>query len=186
MIFREHSDITGKHAFLSPSNYHWINYTDQKLEARYISARAAQKGTELHAFAHEAVRLGIKLPKSQKTLNMYINDAIGYKMEVEQPLYYSPNCFGHADTLCFRNGLLRVHDLKTGVVGASHHQLEVYAALFCLEYVATPFEIQIELRIYQNDSINVFDPFPETISMIMDKIVTFDQVIEEMKAKGAW
>jgi hypothetical protein len=32
---------------------------------------------------------------------MYVNDAIGYNMKVEQPLYYSENCFGHADTLCF-------------------------------------------------------------------------------------
>lgn len=66
MNFNEHSDLTGKHAFLSPSNYHWINYSDVKLEARYIASMAAQRGTELHSFAHEAIRLGIKLPKSQK------------------------------------------------------------------------------------------------------------------------
>jgi hypothetical protein len=137
-------------------------------------------------FAHEAIRLGINLPDIQKTLNMYVNDAIGYKMAVEQPLYYSPNCFGHADTLCFRNDFLRIHDLKTGIVGASNKQLEIYAALFCLEYIISPFEIQTELRIYQNDNVHVFEPFPETISMIMEKIVTFDQAIEEMKARGAW
>ncbi len=186
MNFNDHSELSGKHAFLSPSNYHWVGYSEQKLEARYISVRAAQKGTELHAFAHEAIRLGIKLPSSRKTLHLYVNDAIGYKMTVEQSLYYSPNCFGHADTIAFRRGLLRVHDLKTGVHGASERQLEVYAALFCLEYIMSPFEIEIELRIYQNDDVRVFHPYPETISMIMEKIVQFDQSIEEMKAKGAW
>lgn len=186
MNFNEHSDLAGKHAFLSPSNYHWINYSDAKLADRYVAARAAQKGTELHAFAHEAIRLGIKLPDTDATLNRYVNDAIGYKMATEQPLYFSDNCYGHADAVCFRMELLRIHDLKTGAIDASHHQLEVYAALFCLEYIITPFEIQIELRIYQNDEIRVFEPFPETIARIMDKIVTFDQAIEELKVKGAW
>lgn len=184
MNFNEHSQLEGRHAFLSPSNYHWIHYTDDKLVLRYRSHRAAIRGTELHNFAHEAIRLGIKLPKTKTTLNMYVNDAIGYKMDVEQPLYYSPNCFGHADTICFRNELLRIHDLKTGIHGASEHQLEVYASLFCLEYIMSPHEIGIELRIYQNDDVKVFEPYPETIAMIMSKIVSFDQTIEEMKTKG--
>ncbi len=186
MNFNKHSDLFGKHAFLSPSNYHWVNYSEEKLALRYIASRAAQKGTELHAFAHEAIRLGIALPDIEETLNMYVNDAIGYKMDVEQALYYSSNCFGHADTLCFRNDLLRVHDLKTGVIKSSNRQLEVYAALFCLEYIITPFEIGIELRIYQNDTIYTYEPFPETISEIMNKIVMFDQAIEELKVKGEW
>lgn len=186
MLFNDRSDLSGKHAFLSPSNYHWINYDPQKLEARYISTRAAQKGTELHAFAHEAIRLGIKLPSTRKTLNLYVNDAIGYKMAVEQCLFYSINCFGHADTITFRRNRLRIHDLKTGITGASEKQLEVYAALFCLEYIMSPFEIEIELRIYQNDDVRVFDPYPETISMIMEKIVAFDQQIEDMKKRGEW
>lgn len=147
---------------------------------------AARRGTELHDFAHEAIRLGVKLPKSQHTLNMYVNDAIGYKMEVELALYYSDNCFGHADTLCFRKGVLRVHDLKTGINPASHHQLEVYAALFCLEYIISPFEIDVELRIYQNDEVHSYSPFPETIVHLMDKIILFDQQINQLKEEGAW
>lgn len=105
-------------------------------------------------------------------------------MAVEQPLYYSDNCYGHADAICFRQGILRIHDLKTGIIEASEHQLEVYAALFCLEYVLTPFEIDIELRIYQSDEVRVFAPYPETIARIMDKIIIFDQAIEEMKVRG--
>lgn len=185
MNFNDHSDLLGRHAFLSPSNYHWINYDQDKLILRYRSFRAAQHGTDLHRFAHDAIRLGINLPDDEKTLSMYVNDGIAFGMTVEQSLYYSPNCFGHADTLSFVELVLRISDLKTGIHGASQHQLEVYAALFCLEYILSPFEIDIELRIYQNDQIDFFDPYPETIEQIMNKIVMFDQTIEEMKLKGA-
>ena len=182
MIFNVHSDLVGKHAFLSPSNYHWINYSDVKLESRYIAAMAAQRGTDLHNVAHEAIRLGVKLSKTNKSLSTYVNDAIGFKMNCEQGLYYSENCFGTADTISFRRGKLRIHDLKTGIVPRSEQQLEIYAALFCLEYGISPFEIDIELRIYQRDEIRVFEPFPETIAEVMDKIIMFDKQIEEMKA----
>lgn len=182
MIFNTHSELYGKHAFLSPSNYHWVNYTDQKLEARYGAVTAAQRGTDLHNLAHEAVRLGVKLSKTNKALSTYVNDAIGYKMICEQPLFYSENCFGTADAISFRRGTLRIHDLKTGLVVASEQQLEIYAALFCLEYSIDPYSIEIELRIYQRDDIRVFHPWTERIIEIMDKIVLFDQQIEEYKA----
>lgn len=182
MIFREHSELSGRHAFLSPSNYHWLNYTDQKLEARYISVTAAQRGTDLHNLAHEAIRLGVKLSRANLALSTYVNDAIGYKMQTEQPLYYSENCFGVADTISFRRGTLRVHDLKTGVSPTSEKQLEVYASLFCLEYSVDPYSIEHELRIYQRDDIRVFKPFPERIEEVMDKIVTMDLQIEGIKA----
>jgi hypothetical protein len=186
MIFNTHSHLTGRHAFLSPSNYHWINYSEEKLVDRYSSARAAQKGTELHEFAHDAVRLGIRLPAITETLNMYVNDAIMYHMKVEQSLYFSDNCFGHADTLSFDDGYLRIHDLKTGVTPSSVQQLQVYAALFCLEYIITPHEIDIELRIYQNNEVACYEPYPETVVHIMDKIVLFDQRIEELKEARTW
>lgn len=166
---------------MSPSNHSWVNYTDQKLEARYISARAARRGTDLHNLAHEAIRLGVKLSKSNQALSTYVNDAINYKMICEQPLYYSENCFGHADTICFRRNKLRIHDLKTGLGPTKERQLEVYAALFCLEYDMSPFEIDIELRIYQGDEIRVYIPNPETIAHIMDVIVDFDKQIQELQ-----
>ena len=186
MIFNSHSNLEGKHAFLSPSNYHWINYSEDRLAERFVASMAARRGTALHDFAHEAIRLGIKLPDSENTLNLYVNDGIGYKMQVEQPLYYSENCFGHADTLVFRNAFLRVHDLKTGITPASNHQLEIYAALFCLEYIISPFEIDIELRIYQSDEVQSYSPFPETITHLMDKIIRFDQMVQQLKEEGAW
>lgn len=184
MNFNTHSAIQGKHAFLSPSNYHWVNYDDQKLAARWTLARAAARGTSLHALAHEAIRLGVKLSTANRTLAMYVTDGIGYKMTPEQPLYYSDNCFGTPDTISFRRSTLRIHDLKTGVVRTSEHQLEVYAALFCLEYVVSPFDINMELRIYQNDDVRTFIPDPDHIAHVMDRIITFDRRIEELKEEA--
>lgn len=181
MQYNRHSTLEGKHAFLSPSNYHWLNYDDQRLEARYFAASMARRGTDLHDLAHEAIRLGVPLAESNDALATYVNDAIEYRMQCEQPLYYSDNCFGTADTLCFRENLLRVHDLKTGITHASERQLEVYAALFCLEYGVSPFDIDIELRIYQGDEVRIYDPIPEGLLSIMDKIIEFDQKLEAIK-----
>lgn len=181
MIFNKHPQLIGKHAFLSPSSYSWLNYDDQKLTARFHAAMAARRGSDIHAFAHEAIRLGIKLAKSNQSLSTYVQDAIGFKMTCEQSLFYSENCFGTADTISFRRNKLRIHDLKTGITATSEKQLEVYAALFCLEYGVNPFDIEIELRIYQRDEIRVFDCIPEAIVEIMEKIIEFDQQIEEIK-----
>ena len=181
MNFNSHSDLAGQHAFLSASKYHWINYDLEKLTDTYRNSQAAKRGIELHAFAHRAVELGIKLPRSGKTLNMYVNDAIGYRMTTEQVLFYSANCYGTADTIAYTRGLLRVHDLKTGIISGSVHQLEIYAALFCLEYAVKPGDIQIELRIYQNDDVEITNPDIDVIAHIMSKIIVFDQHIENLK-----
>ena len=186
MIFNRHSQLSGKHAFLSPSYYHWLNYDAQKLEARYHTVSSARRGTDLHDLAHEAIRLGVKLAKSNQALSTYVNDAINYKMRCEQPLYYSDNCFGTADTISFRRRKLRIHDLKTGVTPANVKQLEVYAALFCLEYGEDPFEIEMELRIYQRDEVRVYEPIPEGILSIMDKIIEADIQIEALKQEDEW
>ena len=182
--FNRHPKLEGQHAFLGASNYHWINYSDDKVEETYSRWRAAQKGTKLHAFAAECIRLGQKLPRSKQTLNMYVNDAIGYKMTPEQILYYSPNCFGTADTIIFRNDFLRIHDLKTGETPAKMEQLLIYAALFCLEYGVKPSEIGTELRIYQNDEILCHNATVEDILPVMDRIVTADKINNRMKEQG--
>lgn len=181
MIFNTHSHLEGKHAFLSPSNYHWLNYNDQKLEARYHSVMAARRGSDLHELAHNAIRLNVKLSRGNQALSTYVNDAISYKMNCEQGLYYSDNCFGTADTISFRRNKLRIHDLKTGISATSEKQLEVYAALFCLEYAVDPFSIEVELRIYQRDEIRIFEPLPELIVNIMETIIYFDQQIDLIK-----
>jgi len=183
VIFNKHSNLEGQHAFLGPSKYHWINYDEYKLIEAYSKFTAAQRGTELHEFAAQCIRLGQKLPKSKKTLNMYVNDAIGFKMIPEQPLYYSENCFGTADAISFRNKTLRIHDFKSGVIPAHMEQLEIYAALFCLEYKVNPADINIELRIYQSDQVLCHNPTAEDIVHIMDKIITFDKLINKIKSE---
>lgn len=183
MDFNTHSHLTGRHAFLSASKHHWIRYSEEKLAATFMNMKAQQHGSELHALAHDLIRLGIKLPANKKTLNAYVNDAIGYRMSSEQILYYSDNSFGTADSISFRKGRLRIHDLKTGVSPASVEQLEVYAALFCLEYGVKPFDLEIEMRIYQNDDKAIFEGDPDVITHIMDRIVTFDRIIEKIKAE---
>ena len=118
MTFNDHSRLRGQHAFLSASKYSWINYDPDKLAVVYTNFMATQKGTELHEFAAKCIELGQKLPRSKKTLNNYVNDAIGFRMTPEQVLYYSDNCFGTADAICFRDDILRIHDLKTGAIPA--------------------------------------------------------------------
>lgn len=181
MNFKEHSNLEGKHAFLGASNYHWINYSPEKLQQVYLISQAREQGSRFHAFAKEAILLGVKLPRSNKTLNAYVNDAIGFKMAPEQILYYSENCFGTADSISFRKDVLRIHDLKTGSTKASMHQLLIYTALFCLEYKVNPRDIYSELRIYQNNEIEVCNPDPTDIVTIMDTIIEFDKIIEQMK-----
>lgn len=183
MNFNTHSELEGLHAFLGPSKYSWLNYDMDTLTERYSNHLAKQRGTELHAFAAEAIRLGIKLVSNSTTLSMYVNDAIGYRMTPEQPLFYSINCFGTADAISFKRNLLRIHDLKTGVHPASMSQLEIYAALFCLEYEIDPNDIRMELRIYQNDEVVVHEPKADDILYIMDKIRIFDERIDQIRAE---
>lgn len=185
MNFNRHSNLEGQHAFLGASKYHWINYDETKVAELYSKFLATQKGTILHDFAAQCIRLGQKLPRSQKTLNMYVNDAVGFKMTPEQILYYSENCFGTADAIAFRNGLLRIHDLKTGTIPAHMEQLEIYAALFCLEYKVKPGEIEMELRLYQGNDIIFLQPTAEDIVPIMDKIISFDKIINKIKEQEA-
>lgn len=183
MNFNKHSGLEGCHAFLSASKYHWINYDDAKVTDTYLNFLATQRGTELHEFAATCIRLGQKLPRSEVTLNMYVNDAIGYRMTPEQVLFYSDNCFGTADAISFdeKKSLLRIHDLKTGVTPTHIEQVEIYAALFCLEYKIKPADIEMELRIYQNNECRYHNPTASEIVPIMDTIIRFDNIINKLK-----
>lgn len=181
MRFNTHSNFQGAHAFLSPSKHSWVNYDDEKLDRVFLSHLEAQRGTRLHQLAHDLIREGVKLPDNGQTLSLYVNDAIGFGMTPEQVLFYSENCYGHADAISFKNGVLRIHDLKNGLIERNEVQLEVYAALFCLEYKIKPFLIRIELRIYQRDEVRIYEPDPDTIFHIMDKIVTFDKRINAIR-----
>lgn len=186
MNFNNHSNLEGLHAFLSPSKYHWVNYDDEKFDLVFTNKMAAQRGVELHNFAFDAIRLGVKLPDVGKTLNMYVNDAIGYRMTPEQMLYYSPNAFGTADAISFRDNTLRIHDLKTGYHPASFGQLEVYAAFFCLEYMYKPTQIDIQMRIYQNDEVVESTADPVEITHVMDRAQTFSKRLDILREEVTW
>ena len=181
MNFNKHSRFEGQHAFLGASNYHWVNYSTDKLIEVWTRQQAVKRGIQLHKLACDLNRMGVKLPKTKQTLNRYVNDAIGFKMQPEQILLYSPLAFGTADAISFRDDKLRIHDLKTGVTPASMKQLEIYAALFCLEYDIRPADIDTELRIYQSNEVIVEKPDVSDILPIMDKIVTFDKVITNLE-----
>ena len=181
MRFNSHLNLEGLHAPFSPSQYSWLNYDDEKALEVYANKKAAAIGTKLHEWAKMTIDLGIKQPRSKKTIYMYINDAIGFKMSTEVVLYYSDYFFGTADSISFRNNFLRIHDLKTGKHEASMEQLLIYAALFCLEYRVKPTELSgCELRLYQNDEVICDNPEPEDILAVMNKIVQLNKALERV------
>lgn len=192
MRFNNHFNLKDKHAFLSASKHAWTNYDEEKLARVFNTANQAQKGTELHDLAAKLIKHGIKQIDNGKTFNAYVNDAIGYRMTPEQPLAYSENAFGTADAISFgvdgrgedRKLRLRIHDLKTGTGPTSERQLEVYAAFFCLEYQVSPFDFPIELRIYQNDEVKIFDADGDDIMHLMSWIKTADKLINKMKEEA--
>ena len=180
MNFVRHLNLEGLHAPFSPSQPSWVRYDDDKAIEVYMNRKASEMGTRLHAWAKDTIDLGLKQPRTKKTLYAYVNDAIGYRMETEVVLFYSERFFGTADAISFRNNLLRIHDLKTGKHPANMEQLEIYAALFCLEYKVKPSDIKMELRIYQNDEVIVHIPESEDIVKIMQKIVSLDKLLEKI------
>jgi len=182
MLFNTHSQIEGQHAFLSASNYSWINYDEDKLIRSYETSKAKREGVILHDFAARCIALGIRLEDLPLTLNMYVNDCIGYKMRPEQTLFWSPTFFGTSDAIGFRNNKLRIFDYKSGLLPASVHQLEIYAALFCLEYRFKPFELdEIDLRIYQDNEIVAYEGDADAITHIMEKGKTFAGYVTEWR-----
>ena len=205
MIFNQHSDLEGQHAFLGASKYSWLNYDQDKLALAYKRQYANQIGTVLHDLAHRCIKNRVKLSKSDRhivlltlldnnipqglidandileTLVPFVNDALGFRMESEQVLYYSDNAFGTADVISFKNNFLRIHDYKSGITPVHMDQLRIYAALFCLEYVVKPENIKIELRIYQSGEVFYEEPEAEVIRAIMNKIVDSDKFLRKLK-----
>lgn len=183
MNFIKHLNLEGLHAPFSPSQSSWLRYDDEKALEFYQNKRAAEMGTRLHEWAKKTIDLGIKQPRSKKTIYAYVNDAIGFRMSTEVVLYYSERFFGTADAISFRDGFLRIHDLKTGKTAVHMEQLEIYAALFCLEYKIKPGDIEMELRIYQNDEVLYHRPTAEDILPIMDKIVHLNKILEQKESE---
>lgn len=196
MRWNDHWRLEGTHAYLSPSKFHWIRYDEAKLRKKFLNDFKAAEGNELHEIAKNLIKKRINLPRSNKTLNAYVNDAIGFHMDPEVPLVYKPNphedpdFFGTADAICYNvhpeeGPVLRIHDLKTGVHPGNMDQLKVYAALFFLEYgklyKVKPHDVLIRLRLYQNDTVIEFVADPDEIVAIMDWGKKADKIVKEMK-----
>lgn len=184
-----HWELNNKHAFLAPSNKAWLNYDPKKLKTVWNNNKKKEEGTRLHEYASQAIMLKQKQARSKQAVAQFVNDAIGYGMYSEVLLSYSNNCFGTTDAILFKktkenpNGLLRIHDLKTGSNPAHFDQLDTYAALFLLEYGMelniTPETIDIELRIYQGTEVFVRIPEPADIRYVMEKIIELDIAVTE-------
>ena len=144
--------------------------------------RAALEGVEHHRYAAICIEERIVQDDETTTVGLYINQCIQYKMSSEVVLFYSPNAFGTVDAIAYRHRRLRISDLKTGATRVSEHQLEVYAALFFLEYEIDPFSVRdIELRIYQDGQCRPYIGDPYFIKGIMDKIVQFDGILNRLR-----
>lgn len=185
MNWNKHSDCEGLHAFLGASHYSWLNYTPEQLRIAYTNIRAKERGTELHQTAALLIKQHLKLQSTKQTINMYVNDAISFRMTPEQVLYYSKNAFGTADAISFRKEkgelTLRIHDLKTGKQIAKFEQLMIYAAFFCLEYRVKPETINIVLRIYQSCEVRELVCDPTVIQSVMDKVVLSDTIVTKVR-----
>lgn len=183
VIWNNHPELEGRHAFLGGSNYHWLNDDEEKLIKRYDSMRAKEIGTELHELAAQLIKHRIKLKDDETTLGKYVNDAIDFRMRPEQKLYYSDVCFGTADAISFRDDLmlLRIHDLKTGVHPCDVRQLMIYAAIFCLEQQIDPNDISFELRIYQCNDFKQWNPSSDDISVVCNAIKRNSRIILNKK-----
>ena len=182
MLWKDYSHLRGLHAFLSPSKYHWLNYDSDKLVSSYRNYRKVSLGTQYHALAEQLIKLAVRLPNTGASLNAFVNDAIGFRMASEVLLYYSARCFGTADAISFDNGVLRIHDLKTGVSQGSMNQLLVYAGLFCLDYKMEAKELEeVYLRIYHDGETIEFSPSPEDVFDVVYRIKEADKIIEAIE-----
>lgn len=185
MRWNNHWSVENKHAFLGASKYHWIRYDLDKMKRIWENKFKSEEGTRKHNLAAFCIRERVRLD-GDGTLALYVNDAIGFRMTPEQVLYFNDDCFGTADAISFRNGILRVHDLKTGVHPGSFDQILIYFALFCLEYgkageALNPYDIEMIGRIYQSDDYVEYIAEPAEVQQIMDTIRTFTKEITAMK-----
>lgn len=184
--FNKNPNLEGLHAFLSPSSPSWLRYTEEQMIERLSTAEAAAKGTRLHDIAARCIDEGIELAPNGKypIIAAYVNDAITLGMIPELTLFYKMECFGHTDAIGFdpEELFLRVHDLKTGVKEVKNFdQLYVYAALFCLEYEYSPFEISGELRIYQGEDVNAMEIDRTYLARVYEVIRWGCALLEERK-----
>ncbi len=185
MQWNDHWRIEGKHAYMGASKFHWIRYSPEKLRSHFQKHLRAQEGQELHELAKILIKKRIKQVRDGTTFRTYVNDAIGFRMDPEVPLYYNDDFFGTPDALSYRNKVLRIHDLKTGEFPGKMDQLKVYVVLFFLEYgkllKIKPHDVEIILRIYQFDQVLEEIADPDEIVELMKWAVEAAKIVSEEK-----
>lgn len=207
MIFNDHHEFEGKHAFLGASQYHWMEWSNDILKQRWINSFAQDIGTLIHELASDCIKKKIRLNDSDINLVIYkltkngiplnvfnahkildnlknfVNDCIDEQMDSEVILFYSELAFGTTDAIKFNEAKkkLKIKDLKTGVTKAKFIQLLIYAALFCLEYDKNPNDFTTELAIYQNSDVFVYEPSADEIQSYIDKIRETDLIVRDIK-----
>lgn len=186
MNLKSTSNTPTDHAFLSPSKFSWIRYDKEKLVKAFYNYMNVERGTKLHAIAADLISERIVQKNLHKTFNMYVNDAIKYKMEPEKLLKWSDNLFGTADALAFDGKLLRIHDLKTGIGKVHMDQLKIYAGLYCLINYIDPTTIEFELRLYWQDEVIIENPEPEEIVDFMNRMLEADKIITEIREQEGY
>lgn len=186
--FKEYPQLKDHHSFMSPSKYHWLRYSREKLLDAFDKHMDSALGTRWHKFADEAIKLGFEAPNNTKTINLYINACIGHRMNTEMVLFYSEFCFGSADAINFdpETGILRIFDLKMGKTKVSGEQLIVYAALFCLNYNIKPQLIEYDLRIYQNDDVHQIETSFIEIEQAIEVIKENDLILRTERPEMVW
>jgi len=184
MLFNDHSKLEGTHAQLSASNPHWVNYDEDKMTRVWFTSQEARRGSRLHNLAKHLILEGVKLPKTTATLNRYVNDCIGHKMTPEQMVYANEDAYGTTDAIKFEKNKLWIFDLKNGWHEANWLQLYIYAAFFCIEYDILPHEIEIELRIYQNNDVKIDVPNPHHIMVIMDTAKRHNKLLNTLRKEA--
>lgn len=161
-----------------------INVLKDVFETYLFRKYFVEETKDTSDYAKKLLRHICYLPKEAfEATKAFIGDAVGFRMTPEQPLAYSVPFYGTADAISFRNRILRIHDLKTGSTATHMEQLEIYVALFCLEYNIKPADISIELRIYQLDQVICHTPTVEDILPIMDKMITFTKTFERISVE---
>lgn len=182
--FEPRPDLEGRHALLSPSQYHWIRYDEDKFDRIYHTRLAAARGTAEHEFAAMAIKLGRRQPANKDSLNMFINDSIRWRLEPEVALYADEMFFGHADAAGYKKGVFRVSDYKSGETKTSMDQLKCYVALFCIQFDMSPFEFNAEMRIYQFNEIREELAEPHDIMIIIDRWKTFSKRAADIRREA--
>lgn len=182
-----HKELEGRHATISASKYSWVNYDLEKFEDVYRDSVAATYGTRLHELAKEHILLGLRMPDTERTLDRYINDCIGMRMQPEKVISFNDKAFGTADAVRFdeKTNTLFVFDLKTGRHEAKFTQLMIYCVFFCLEYGFRIAELNFVLRIYQNDEVREVTTQDGTLSFedlvnIHSRVLDFTKMAYEI------